>query len=101
MDQISGFFLSFSEEQKKEIIASLESDGYSGDISGLKEFILEELTGEPDEQGPEPETGPEPVSGEWLFRAVEYARDHPEVVDYYKNMFGSAFTHLFNKRARK
>jgi hypothetical protein len=98
-EQISGFFLSFSEEQKTEICNSLETNGYSGDIDGLKKFILEELTGTDEAEGPEPEPGP--VPGEWLFRAVEYATDHPEVIDYYKNMFGSAFTRLFNKKARE
>jgi hypothetical protein len=100
-EQISGFFLSFSEEQKTEICNNLETNGYSRDIDGLKQFIIDELTGDVEETDPDPEPEPGPVPGEWLFRAVEYATDHPEVIDYYKNMFGSAFTRLFNKKARE
>lgn len=97
-DCISGFFLSFAENEFEIISEGLEKSGYSPDNEGLKQYIRDEFV---DEDGPEQDEPDEPPpphpSIDLLRRTAEYVRDNPETLEYYKGIFGSALNKVFKK----
>lgn len=98
MEQITGFFLSFPENDCRLIRERLTTLEYSPDIDGLKEFLLDSLFDEEEEDLATPEQSKK----DHLIRmAVDYVQEHPEQVQYYKNMFGQAFTNLMKKTRGK
>lgn len=95
---ISGFFLSFPDNEFEIISGELSRAGYSPDSDGLKQFILDEFTGDA-EDAPDAETNDSPPhpSIDLLRRTAEYVRDNPETLEYYKGIFGSALNKVFKK----
>lgn len=70
--QISGYFISFTPEEKSAIDEGLQEEGYSQDSDGLKEFILDSLTGE------EPE--PRPQKPSRTGKLEQFILENPETV---------------------
>lgn len=65
--KIDGWFITFTDEERALIEATLEDEGYDVGPAGLKKFVLDTITQPP---------LPEPKSKQF----GQYVRDHPEEV---------------------
>lgn len=72
--EIAGYFISFSDEEKHLVNEGLAALGYTTDMQGLKEYILDGLTGEGGES--EPKTPNDHISS----KLEELIINNPEAV---------------------
>lgn len=89
-EALSGIWLSLNEEQCRIVWDAVKADGYEPDTDGLKQWILDNATEEPEE---EPETGTDRV-----LRGFEsYLRNNPEEVQKYARMGQSLLNQAFSR----
>jgi len=90
VNEISGYFLSFSPDEKQAIEEMLYREGYPSGIDGLKQFILEAAAD--DAVG---ET--EPPRGGGGSPLLKFMLDNPDTVEALKNSAARAFGNTIRK----
>ena len=98
-EQIPGFWLSFSPVEFDEIRATLEAEGYSGDHNGVKNFILDNLSGIDNDDGDGEKTGP--PRGVFWDELNKYVKNNPEQVAGFMELGQAAFSKIARKKAGK
>jgi len=72
---IEGVFLEFTREELQEIYEVLERFDYTPDSKGLKEYILEDMFGEDDEEPSRPDT-----TDGFIKKAQTFVAENPATV---------------------
>lgn len=91
-EQIDGYFLSFDKRDIEAIRENLEYSGYKADGDGLKEYIVDTLAGEPEEDRPPPRSNLADM-------IEEYIRNNPEKIALWGNAARNVFEKM--KKARR
>lgn len=78
-EPLSGWWLSFTDEESVELQEGLRSLGYTTDSAGLKDFIFDSLSYDPQEEKRERD---ETLAG----HINQFLKSNPEIVGMYSNM---------------
>ena len=90
-ERIEGFFLSFDEEEIKDVKEELVAQGYTGDSAGLKAFLMEMLFAESEEV---PDDG---RTDEVIGRVQNFIRENPQTVEMGLNLVAGMLKKVIKK----
>lgn len=95
-NEISGIFISLTEQESSIIFQFLENEGYESSAGGVKNYLLDCMYSELEEnEKTGNETNKEKNKSEIYDKLKQFISENPETVNFYKNAVGGLIKNIF------
>lgn len=99
--QISGAFISLTNEENDILFTFLENAGYKKDAKGIKEYIFDCIFSELEENTNSNDTTDKEKNNSEIYDKIkQYINENPETVEFYKSLIGNAVSSILKVKKK-